>query len=327
MAKTKGNHAGTAVLHLYEAEKLLIPEDDPDHPLHDPDRLRAPVDPALIASVLDRGVIVPVVVRLNGRDPAGYPVVEVVDGRQRVRAVRAANKQRGGGEPILVPTIRRIGTDADAMAEMIVTNEIRRGDPLLVRARKAKRLVDLTAVGVAARAFGVKAKTIKGWLALLDTDGAVQRAVELGDMSVETAAELAPLSRAEQRAALSKIRASGTSLRGETGKAAAKAAAGAEREGATPTPPTRREVPSRVWLKRLEAELGAEEARLRKLSDELLADDDADPEDSRKAREGWLVVISVRGVLGWMLEGRGLGKVGVVYDAFKAVRKRFARGK
>jgi hypothetical protein len=83
----------------------LDTEDGPEHPLFD-ERVLLPVDEALARNIAIHGVIEPVVIRKNGDD-----VIEVIDGRQRVRSARLANErlEAEGKEPVLVPVVRRVG--------------------------------------------------------------------------------------------------------------------------------------------------------------------------------------------------------------------------
>ena len=68
---------------------------DPKHPLYD-ERARAPIDEVMVASIMHYGVGEPVVCRRNGN------LIEVIDGRQRVKNAIEAKQQAfrlGQGQP------------------------------------------------------------------------------------------------------------------------------------------------------------------------------------------------------------------------------------
>ena len=173
----------------------LDTEDGPEHPLFD-ERVLLPVDEALARNIQIHGVIEPVVIRKNGDD-----VIEVIDGRQRVRSARLANKrlEAEGKEPVLVPVVRRVGVDAQHYGVMISANELRRDDTPLARARKAGRYLAMGRTEEdAAEQFGVDVATVRGWLRLLDLAPEVQEAVEAGKLSALAAKQVAGLTREEQ---------------------------------------------------------------------------------------------------------------------------------
>lgn len=71
--------------------------------------------------------------------------------------------------------------------------------------------------------FGVTQVSIKNWLDLLETDPAVQRAVERGDIPSYIATELAPLPREDQKTTLATMLENGVP-KGRAGVKAARAA-------------------------------------------------------------------------------------------------------
>lgn len=193
--------------------------DGPEHPLYD-ERVLLPLDEPLVRNIMCHGVIEPVIIRKNGDD-----VVEVIDGRQRVRAARAACKrlEAEGKEPVLVPVVRRVGRDAEHYGVMISANEIRRDDTPLAKARKAGRYLAMGRTEEdAAEQFGVDIVTIKGWLRLLDLAPEVQEAVDLNKLSALAAKQFAGLPRAEQVAMLATMQAAGDPTAAQV-KAAVKA--------------------------------------------------------------------------------------------------------
>lgn len=162
--------------------------DDPEHELWDP-RLRDQITEEEIANVDAFGVLEPVLISKEG------DLAVVVDGRGRVRRARAANKRRKArGEPLIKVScvvVRQRGTAL--MGPMIAANEVRRDDSLPGKIEKAKRVLargvseDDTAV-----MFGVKASTLRSWLAYEDNATAeVKRAVEAGAISQTAGLKLA----------------------------------------------------------------------------------------------------------------------------------------
>jgi ParB family chromosome partitioning protein len=206
----------------FSPEKLVVVTDK-KHCLYD-ERVHLPLNESLVKSIMVRGVIVPVVIRLNGKREDGTPIVEVVDGRQRVRAAVEANKRLAaeGKETVLVSTTRRRGEAADLAGVMISTNELREGDDLLTKARKLQRYL---AMGRdeedAAIAFGCSVQTIKNMLKLLELHPDVQKAIEKDELPASIAKELSTLPQEEQPAALEKIKAAGP-VKGARGMQAAR---------------------------------------------------------------------------------------------------------
>ena len=124
---------------MFSPEDLVLVTDC-THPLYDA-RVELPVDDALVKSILRYGVIEPVVIAKEHDMPL------VVDGRQRVKAAREADRisNERGGTPILVQCVYRQGTERDLFEVLVCANEHRH---------------DV--------AFVVQAQTIKNWIKLLE---------------------------------------------------------------------------------------------------------------------------------------------------------------
>lgn len=186
----------------------LDTDHDERHMLSDKDRTKDPVDAEMVQSVLREGIHLPVLARMVGK------VAEVVDGRQRVRAAREANRRRAekGLDPIRVPVVFEKLEDREAFGAMISTNAYRLDDTPLQCARKALRAL---AYGYsreeAAQRFKVSTVTIANWEKIADLDQKVIDAVERDRITLTMAIEIAKFDRKEQVAAMEKAIADGTS--------------------------------------------------------------------------------------------------------------------
>lgn len=183
---------------LFDPEDLMIVE-DPKHPLYD-ERVHLPLSQALVANILHIGrVIEPVVVRKNPETGD----VEVVAGRQRVRAVRHINmmyKTARGADPFRVPAVVDRSKDDQLLDIVVSENEIRENDSPLVRAEKMRRLLGRGKTeGELSTLFGVSVQLVKNTLALLDATSAVRKAVDSGRISVNSAYKLARMPAEEQK--------------------------------------------------------------------------------------------------------------------------------
>lgn len=216
----------------WDPKDITIVEEDESSPLYDPDSAKAVVPEWLIRSVMKRGVLQPIRVRLNGTTKGGKPIVEVIDGRTRVRAAREANRRlvAAGGEAILVSGIQTKAAEAD-LAEMVVEmNEARREILPLERARKAQRLhmvYEKTKKEIA-ETFGVTVQTVSSWLDLMTCTKKVQESVERGEVPASVASKLVALPAKEQWPALEKMIADGAT-KGASARAAVERATGRAR--------------------------------------------------------------------------------------------------
>ena len=201
MAKT-AFQTDRGTLWKFDPEELHLIE-DPSHPLYDP-RVAAPLDEALVRSIMHKGVCVPVIISKGEGD---RPVV--VDGRQRVRAAREANKRlvAQGSIPAKVQCTLRRGEEAQGLfGVMILANELRRDDSVLAKARKAGRMLQMGASEEeVALSFGKSIDTIKKWDRLLSCAPAVLKAVEADKLTAAAALELSTLPLKEQIEALTQL--------------------------------------------------------------------------------------------------------------------------
>jgi ParB family chromosome partitioning protein len=210
---------------LFDPEKLVLVTDK-SHALYD-ERIELPLDELTIRDIMARGVIEPVVVRRNGMSD-GVAIHEVVDGRQRVRHAREANRRlvETGRIPVRVPAIRASGSDSDLLGVMIAANEHRTADGPMVLARKLQRYLSTGRTEQeAAVTFRRSEATIKNWAALLECTPHVQLLVERGSMPAAAAVKISRLPREEQNLRAKEMIESGAT-KGEKGKAAAEKGTG-----------------------------------------------------------------------------------------------------
>lgn len=183
----------------------LDTNDGPEHVLYD-ERIYLTLDYDLVENILLLGkVLEPVSVRKNG-DKA-----EVVFGRQRARAVREANKRlkESGATPeqlIKLPCQLDKSNDLQLLLRMMSENAQRRGDTPMARARNIQRCLDLGASEKdLTKVFKLSVQHLKAQTALLNLDKVVQKMVDDGSLPATAAANLAGLSRDEQKVEAEKL--------------------------------------------------------------------------------------------------------------------------
>ena len=190
-----------------DPDKLVL-IDDPTHPLYD-SRIHLPIDEAMVANIMYRGVLEPIIVRKNG------PHVEVVDGRQRVKNTREANRrlEAQGKLRIAIPCVVKRGTNRDLFGILVAANAHRHNDEPLARAEKAQRMLDMgmtiDEIGID---LGVSVQTVRNLLQLLECSPEVQETMREGKVTAGVARHLARLDQAAQKTELDKLLASGKKL-------------------------------------------------------------------------------------------------------------------
>lgn len=184
----------------YDPEKLKLVT-NPSHPLFD-ERVYLPLDEGMILSIMAYGVGEPIVCRKNGEDKDGVAVIEVVDGRQRVRCSIEANARlvAAGKEPIRIPAVIRRSGEQDAIGAMITLNEVRTVDNIVVRAKKLSRFLQTGhSEDEAQIAYGVNQRGLKHLLAVASLAPEVQDKLQAGQMTFAAAMELSQLPQDQQR--------------------------------------------------------------------------------------------------------------------------------
>jgi ParB family chromosome partitioning protein len=196
------NAKGKRDAYMFDPDDLVLVTDEKS-PLYD-ERVHLPVNEALVLNMLHapdgvpQGVLEPITAARN----AETGKIEVVVGRQRVKAAREANKRlrKKGQEPIRVPAMLRRTNPHGAMGILISENEHRQDDTPIGRAKKAQRYLDLGRdESEIAVLFGISVASVKNMLALLDAPAAVRNAVEAGKISTSDGYKLAKLEPGEAK--------------------------------------------------------------------------------------------------------------------------------
>lgn len=180
-------------------------EDGPEHPLWD-ERIKLPLDDAMILNISALGVKEPVIVRkVKAEDDFR---IEVVDGRRRVLHARKANEKLASeGEGLIsVPVMLAKGGDDLMETYSIALNEIRQNDVLLTKIAKCVRMLarngdDTKATAIA---FGVSTQTIRTWVKISELSAPVRKAVDEGKLAPTAALKLHGLSASDQKEQLQK---------------------------------------------------------------------------------------------------------------------------
>lgn len=187
------------------------PHKEGEHPLWD-ERIGLPPEENMIRNIAVRGVLEAVACRKNGKHKdgpfAGEDLLEVIDGRQRVKACRLAYDRAiaAGEEPPLLKIEIVRGSEETHHGIMISKNELRRSDGAAVRAKKAGRLIQLGhEVSDVANMFGVTEENVENWLRFNELILPVRRAVDQGKINYSSALQLCGKSREAQEKALPKL--------------------------------------------------------------------------------------------------------------------------
>jgi ParB family chromosome partitioning protein len=194
-AATHGASGKTDCL-LFDPEELVLVT-DPKHDLYD-ERVHEEPTEKFVANVLHYGVLTPILVRKNPETGK----TEVVFGRKRVKACRAANKirKKRGEDLYRIKAVVQRSDSKTAIGAMITENEQRVEDTPLNRAAKAARMLERGATEAeVGTAFGISPATVKNLIALIDAPAAVRKAAESGKISTSDAYKLSKLEPEEAR--------------------------------------------------------------------------------------------------------------------------------
>ncbi len=196
------NAKGKRDVYMFDPDDLVIVTDEKS-PLYD-ERADLPLDENLVLNMMfapdgvPQGVLEPTLVARN----AETGKVEVIDGRQRVKAAREANKRlkKQGLEPIRVPGMVQRANGHRAMGMLMSANEHRQNDTPIGRAKKAQRYLELGRdEAEVAVLLGISKASVKNLLSLLDAPAAVRNAVEAGKITTSDGYKLSKLEPSEAR--------------------------------------------------------------------------------------------------------------------------------
>lgn len=142
----------------------------------------------------------------------GKKLVVALDGKQRIRTAREANKRlrAAGRPPVLVQCVIKKGEDADKVGSMIALNEHRVEDSVLEKARKARDYMQFNrSQKDCALRFNVTPSTISLWMKLLEADNKLLKLVDSGKLAATAALRLCSLPRDEQMPEYERLKTAG----------------------------------------------------------------------------------------------------------------------
>jgi len=209
-AKSVGAN-GRIDAHMMDPLSLTIIEDNPKHPLYDGFGKGAGISEDMVLNIIEHGILQPIMGRRCG-EKNGKPIIEVIAGRDRVRAARIANERlkKSGMITIKVPVIFKRGDDKKLFGMMLSENTHRKELTPLYKAKQMQRYLDLGATDAdAMRDLKISTATVRNYKSLLETSTKVQQLVDAFQLSAEAAIELSKMPHAEQDKAVDEMVASG----------------------------------------------------------------------------------------------------------------------
>lgn len=208
---------------VYDPDDLVLVTDTM-HPLYDPS-VNDPPPEDMVTGMVELGVLEPILIRKNGKDPkTGKAIVEVVDGRMRVKAARLANKERRklGQDIILIDAKLATMRDDKAESAMIAANEHKCVRSVLVRAEMLERYLAHGHTDKQAKVyFGINGREYRKVYDVMGMSDALKSALGSKKITLEVARELASLPESKQEAALAATLAEAGAGRGRKAKDAA----------------------------------------------------------------------------------------------------------
>lgn len=184
----------------------LDTEDGPEHPLYDP-RITLPITEDDLASVAEYGVKQPV---LCWRNPETKRV-ELIDGIQRTRWVRALNATRKAGEKIRLPRLTEAGlTQEQAIDLKVVLNAFRKDNDHIARGAIVEHLQKMGRTRERIRLLlnGVSLVSIDNWHRLYrQGTPELHAAVRAGKVQPSAGWEIAKGTPEQQALALARVEA------------------------------------------------------------------------------------------------------------------------
>jgi ParB/RepB/Spo0J family partition protein len=203
--------AGRIDAHMMDPHTLTIIEDDPKSPLYDGFGKGKGIAEDTVLNIMEHGILQPILARRAGAKD-GVPIIEVIAGRDRVRAVRIANERlaKSGSALLKVPVIFKRGDDKKLFGMVLSENVHRKALSPLYKARQMQRYLDMGATEAdVMRDLHISTATVRNYKALLECTTKVQKLVDTDQVSTEAAIELSKLPHAEQDAKVDEMMASG----------------------------------------------------------------------------------------------------------------------
>lgn len=202
-----------------------------EHPLlrtkGEVERLHAPLDEAMVGSMMVAGVRRTVFVRRVGH------TLEVVEGRRRVLHARETNKRllKAKKDPIKIKVELKQGTDDQVYAQSRLDNRHYLAETPLMTAEAAAIMLDKMSEQEVADFLGVQIPMLRVYLALNRAIPELRNAVERGEASVTAVSKLVNLPIEEQADAYKKLLAEGGGKITVAQTAAVRAKANAKKNG------------------------------------------------------------------------------------------------
>lgn len=189
-------------IYMQDPFKLLIVGidfGDESTPGYDP-RVKLPLDPLMVASIKEHGVVRVVIARKDGERTV------TVDGRRRVMHARAANLELQAENPtisadslIRVPTEMVRGDEQALHVKSRIANAYAVKDRPLDEAKDIQRMIDKGAsIGAVSLAFGLSAAVIGDRLKMLDLAPEAAHLLEKEIITANAALELAGVPMSDQ---------------------------------------------------------------------------------------------------------------------------------
>lgn len=207
------------------ASEIVIAEEDPKHPHHHEHMARVrPDKPEMVAlcnSLREFGWLSSKTIPVY-RDGTRYVAS---DGRRSLTCVRIVNAERDKAKDKRGPIRPRVVLDTDPALTTTLANEMREGDPPMVRARRFVELRETLGTNKAAAALGLSVKDAQDLAVILGTpDAKLHAAVNGKHVAIDTAARAAKKGSATVRKVIEKATS-------PDGRVDAKVADAASREG------------------------------------------------------------------------------------------------
>lgn len=193
--------AGRIDAHMMDPRSITIVENDPKSPLYDgfgKGGVGIPED--MVLNIIEHGILQPIICRRAG-EKDGKAIIEVIAGRDRVRAALLANErlEKSGKVLVKVPVIFKRGDDKKMFGMMLSENTHRKEVSPLYKARQMQRYLDMGATeDEVMRDFRISTATVRNYKALLECTDKIQKLVDTRQLSAEAAIELSKLPRDEQ---------------------------------------------------------------------------------------------------------------------------------